>query len=190
MLPAELWKHIALQYTIDNYPSPGVYVILSLVSRMFIMPTPQLQEYYLRTYMENGKTVYKLTPSNRLHSPLYGDLPAVVHANGTQYWYINGKQHRDEDLPAVVCANGARYWYVNGKQHRDGDLPAAVYATGDQAWYVNDELHRDGDLPAIIRANGDQYWYINGKRHRDGDLPAIVCTNGDQYWYINGHWIR
>ena len=36
-----------------------------------------------------------------------------------QYWFQNGKLHRDNDLPAVVYANGDQIWYQNGKRHRD-----------------------------------------------------------------------
>jgi hypothetical protein len=50
---------------------------------------------------------------NQLHS--FNDKPAIVFANGDQYWYQNGLRHRDNDKPAVVYANGIQYWYKNGK---------------------------------------------------------------------------
>ena len=101
MLPVELWKHIALQYTIDGYPSPKVYTLLSLVSRMFVMSTPMLQEYYLRKYAWFDEIVYKL-PNGDLHSPGCGGLPAVIHADGGKYWYVRDKQHRGNDMPATI----------------------------------------------------------------------------------------
>jgi hypothetical protein len=136
MLPAEIWKHIALQYTVNKYPSPSVYTILSLVSCKFIIPTPILQEHYLRKYVATGDIMYKLTPSNKLHSPM-GDLPAVVYADGCQVWCKNGHRHRDGDLPAVIRADGRQEWYKNDQCHRDGDLPAIIYACGGQQWYIN-----------------------------------------------------
>jgi hypothetical protein len=56
---------------------------------------------------------------------------------GDQYWFKDGKLHRDGDRPAVICANGNRYWYKDGKLHRDGDRPAAMYADGSQFYYKN-----------------------------------------------------
>jgi hypothetical protein len=186
MLPTEIWKHIALQYTVDGEVSPAVYVRLSLVSRMFAMDIPMLQEYYLQKYVTNDRIEYKL-PNGNYHSPAYGKLPAVSLANNVcQEWYVDGKRHRDGGLPAVVYTYSVQYWYVNDKPHRDGGLPAVIYADGTQEWYVDGKRRRDGDLPAIVRASGDQEWYKNGKRHRDGGLPAVIWTNGEQYWYVDG----
>jgi len=76
----------------------------------------------------------------------------VKFVNGNQYWYKNGKRHR-EDGPAVIYTNGTQYWYKNGKHHRE-DGPAIIYANGTQEWYLNDkkysrenyyrELHKRG----------------------------------------------
>jgi antitoxin component YwqK of YwqJK toxin-antitoxin module len=82
--------------------------------------------------------------------------------------------------------NGNQWWFKNGKRHRDNDLPAVIFPNGAQYWYQNGEIHRDNDLPAIIKANGNQYWYKNGLKHRDNDLPAIIRTDGTQEWYKNG----
>jgi hypothetical protein len=38
-----------------------------------------------------------------------------IDGYGNQYWYQNGKIHRDKDLPAVICANGTQQWFQNGK---------------------------------------------------------------------------
>ena len=47
------------------------------------------------------------------------------------------KKHRDDGLPAIENANGSKYWWVNGKRHRDGGLPAVEKADGTKYWYVN-----------------------------------------------------
>ena len=47
----------------------------------------------------------------------------ILAYQGAQYWFKNGKLHRDNDLPAVIYADGTQYWYQNGKFHRDNDLP-------------------------------------------------------------------
>ena len=64
------------------------------------------------------------------------------------------------EYKVVVDDTGNQFWYLNGKYHRE-DGPAVVYANGYQAWYLNGQLHRE-DGPAIVYANGDQFWYLNG----------------------------
>ena len=39
----------------------------------------------------------------------------VEYPNGTKYWYLNGKRHR-EDGPAVEYPNGTKYWYLNNEE--------------------------------------------------------------------------
>ena len=83
-----------------------------------------------------------------------------VYANGSKYWYLNGKLHR-EDGPAIFQANGSKQWYLNGKRHRE-DGPAIIRAYGRKEWYLNGELHRE-DGPAVIHTDGSKSWYLNGK---------------------------
>jgi antitoxin component YwqK of YwqJK toxin-antitoxin module len=105
---------------------------------------------------------------------------------GNQFWYKNGKFHRDNDLPAMIFSDGRQFWFKNGQMHRDNDLPATIYPNGQlQEWFQNGKFHRDNDLPAVIFSNGHQSWYNNGEIHRDNDLPAIILANGHQYWYKN-----
>ena len=39
----------------------------------------------------------------------------VEYPNGTKYWYLNGKRHR-EDGPAIEYPNGTKYWYLNNEE--------------------------------------------------------------------------
>ena len=39
-----------------------------------------------------------------------------AYTNGTKYWYLNGKLHR-EDGPACEWADGHKSWYLNGKKY-------------------------------------------------------------------------
>ena len=39
--------------------------------------------------IRNDKGVFYYNSAGRLHRD--NDLPAVIHADGTQYWYVNGK---------------------------------------------------------------------------------------------------
>jgi len=50
----------------------------------------------------------------------------------------------------VIWPDGTQFWYKDGKKHRDGDLPARISVDGTQKWYKDGELRRDGDLPAQI----------------------------------------
>jgi hypothetical protein len=77
---------------------------------------------------------------------------------------VKGQIHRDGDKPAIIHANGNQYWYKDGKLHRDEDKPAIIRADGSQEWYKNDKRHGDDDKPAIIYANGQQEWWVNGRR--------------------------
>jgi len=83
---------------------------------------------------------------------------------GTEYWFNSkGERHRDYGLPAVVYANGSKFWYINGKIHRDNGLPAIEFSNGTKEWWVNDKRHRDNGLPAIEFSNGTKEWWVNGK---------------------------
>ena len=78
-----------------------------------------------------------------------------VYEDGTKYWYLNDKLHR-EDGPAIELVNGSKFWYLNAKLHRE-------------------------DGPAIEYANGGKYWCLNGKHltqeeHRARMSPAKELT--------------
>jgi len=93
-------------------------------------------------------------------------ITQVFDGEGNEYWYRNGKFHKDNDLPAITWADGTQLWFRNGRLHRDNDLPAVIYACGTQKWFRNGNLHRDNDLPAIIWSVGDREWYCNGTCYR------------------------
>ena len=68
--------------------------------------------------------------------------PAVLLADGTNEWWINGKLHR-EDGPAIEYPNGDKFWYKNGKRHRE-DGPA--FERSDEfndfkMWCLNDKSY-------------------------------------------------
>ena len=67
----------------------------------------------------------------------YEGGPAIVHANGSEKWYVDGKRHR-EGAPACVYVNGTEKWYRHGLRHRDPDEgPAASYPDGRRIWFVD-----------------------------------------------------
>ena len=85
-------------------------------------------------YYSDGSTSSENDYSKQLHRV---DGPAVEYANGSKYWYLNGKRHR-VDGPAIEWANGYKYWYLNGECHRV-DGPAIEHNNGDKYWYLNDK---------------------------------------------------
>ena len=82
-----------------------------------------------------------------------------------------------------VDANGTKYWSLNDKFHRE-DGPAVEYPDGQKDWYLHGELHRE-DGPAVERSDGSKFWYLHGKRHRE-DGPAVEYSNGSKWWYLHG----
>jgi len=82
-----------------------------------------------------------------------------------------------------VGANGNEYWYFNGKFHRE-DGPAIEYADGSKEWWLNDLRHRE-DGPAVEWVHGEKQWWLNGKLHRE-DGPAIETVSGKKEWWLNG----
>jgi antitoxin component YwqK of YwqJK toxin-antitoxin module len=82
-----------------------------------------------------------------------------------------------------VHPNGSKWWYLNGKFHRE-DGPAIEYADGTKKWCLNDKLHRE-DGPAVEWSDGAKKWYLNGKPHRE-DGPAFERSDGTKSWYLNG----
>ena len=87
------------------------------------------------------------------------------------------------EYTVTVCDNGNKYWYLNGKEHRE-DGPAVEYISGDKHWYLNGERHRE-DGPAVECANGTKEWYVDGERHRE-DGPACEYSDGGKEWFLNG----
>jgi hypothetical protein len=68
--------------------------------------------------------------STNIHS--IGDKPAIIDTNGSQWWYQNGKLHRDDDKPAVIVPYGTLRWVQNGKLHRENDKPPITWTNGSQ----------------------------------------------------------
>jgi len=111
-----------------------------------------------------------------------------VYSNGSKYWYLNGKRHR-EDGPAIEYPNGDKEWYLDGKLHRE-DGAAIECSDGDKAWYIDGKLHRE-DGPAVEWPDGDKEWYLNGKEltksqhkaatSRDTCEGKIVEIDGKKY---------
>jgi hypothetical protein len=134
-----------------------------------------------------------------LHSD--GVLPALVDAEGTQFWYDHGKLRRPDGLPTKVLASGMELWTD------DAGVPCrSKTVDGVETWYANGiavrevrvrdgetrhfaiaedgskTLHRDGDLPAYVDKECTEHWYQFGNLRRAGGLPTICRVSGVQVW--------
>ena len=95
-----------------------------------------------------------------------------VDEDGSRRYYNSAELLHRDDGPAIERANGTKYWYQNGKWHRT-DGPAIEYADGCNIWYQNGDLHRT-DGPAIEWANGGKAWYINGRTMTEAEFKLAV----------------
>ena len=83
----------------------------------------------------------------------------ITTENGTiRYHNAFGEPHR-EDGPAVIHSDGSEEWYLNGKLHREGG--PAVYGSGVDGWFINGKLHREGG-PAVEFTDGHGEYWVNG----------------------------
>jgi len=105
---------------------------------------------YIVEVTEN-KTVWYKEGTTILHRE---DGPAVEYADGSKYWYNEGKLHR-EDGPSIEYADGSKYWYNEGKLHRE-DGPAVEWADGStiNGW-------------TIEGADGSKYWYLENQNYSE-----------------------
>lgn len=112
--------------------------------------------------------------------------PDLIRDNGNKEWWglnENGADvlHR-EDGPAIIHFDGAQEWYQNGKHYRI-DGPALLLTDGTEMWAQGHGLNRD-DGPAISYPDGQKEWYKHGKRHRlDG--PALIKKDYNA-WFVEG----
>lgn len=126
-------------------------------------------------------------------------LPAIIWANGSQDWYLDGNRHRvDKDaegntLPAMIKADGEKQWYIHGECKREGhdefghSLPTQITAMGSLIWTDVDgsscrmELGKnpaDKDfgkaLPAVIRKNGEKQWATSSSYHSQDQMTKLI----------------
>ena len=86
-----------------------------------------------------------------------------IDCYGNLRWYNDRLHwHRNNDLPAIIGANGTMYWYEDNKIHRDGDFPAIIWEDGSKWWYKNNARHRDFGKPAVILSNGVVEYWVDG----------------------------
>ena len=55
----------------------------------------------------------------------YIDYRVRVYADGSKFWYLNNKKHR-EDGPAAEYSNGEKHWYLNNIQYTESNYKAEM----------------------------------------------------------------
>lgn len=55
----------------------------------------------------------------------------LIKSSGNQYWFKKGRASHREDGPAVIWADGDEYWWCNNLIHRIGG-PAGLIETEDE----------------------------------------------------------
>ena len=66
------------------------------------------------------------------------EKPTRITLGGAMVWKNeDGELHRENDLPAIIYADSSKFWYKNGKLHRENYMPAIIYADGSKSWYKN-----------------------------------------------------
>ena len=81
--------------------------------------------------------------------------PAVIYADGTEWWYDKDKLQSFQDpktgewMPAKIYFNGTKYWFDKDKKqsfqnHETGEwMPAVVWPNGEKVWYDKEKLVRN-----------------------------------------------
>lgn len=148
---------------------------------------------------EDGAKRYK-NQFNQYHND---DGPAIIWADGTKFWYQNGRTHR-EDGPAILWADGRVEYRLNGRRVTKKEIkmkkvtPKLTNACDPTSktynkychdnykyYYVDCNRLHNNHGPAYENRHGRIGYVTNGVYHRlDG--PAILNSKKEVCYYING----
>jgi len=97
-----------------------------------------------------------------------------------------GLLHRENDSPAVIDGQGNQFWFSNGKLHRENG-PAAIITSDIDVSNRSYWLFEEKGL--AIPTKPGSYWLCEGKLHRDNG-PAVEMISGRKEWAIDGKVTR
>ena len=97
-------------------------------------------------------------------------LTVETGEHGTVTYRNASDQRHNPNGPAVVHADGCKWYYINGKRH-NANGPAVVYSDGSKRYYINDQLH-NSDGPAIVKTSGYEAYCINGERLTEAEFKT------------------
>lgn len=101
---------------------------------------------------------------------------------GHTYSGIDKQLHSIDDQPAVVYADGTRWWYRDGKIHRDNG-PAIIHANGVQEWWQNNQrqcIEYPDSLAVHPDLRGVKQFYENGVVVREEYPPALSAYHAER----------
>lgn len=146
-----------------------------------------LETKQLYKWVEKHRIFYTSDAQGKIyHNP---EGPAEEWSDGSKFWRLNGKQHRDNGFPATEFSNGSKEWWEDGVYFKsiniDGKKVFLNYNNGPKttsASYVL-EHHTDKkgnrhrtDGPAVISQDGTKEYYINGKTLSEDEFNAKYKT--------------
>ena len=79
-----------------------------------------------RVEVDQYGTVHYLNKDGLVHRE---EGPAIITAQGTRKWALNGKLHRT-DGPAIIYSDGVKVWYLYGRDYDEDDFPQALAELG------------------------------------------------------------
>lgn len=131
MLPVEIWHTIMLS-------CPQNYCALALVCRSFRINTAAAKIHFTSIRI-GGKSIRYQLPCKWRHRT---DGPASTWSDGSQFWFIDDKLHRDDDLPAAMVVCKRLLWYKHGRLHRENG-PAVIWVDGTREWWIDGVRQQD-----------------------------------------------
>ena len=74
-----------------------------------------------------------------------------VDGHGNRCYRNAARQPHRIGGPAIELADGSKFWYQNGKLHRE-DGPAIELPSGAKSWYINDKLLSEARFNQLVGA--------------------------------------
>ena len=78
------------------------------------------EELTLRREVDKFGTIRYYNSNNQIHR-ISG--PAVIYADGPEYWYQNGRLHRLDGL-AIIWSGGGGGWFINDIRYSEEEFNA------------------------------------------------------------------
>ena len=106
-------------------------------------------------------------------------LTVETDEDGTVTYRNASDQLHNANGPAMVCADGSKAYFINGKLHHPNG-PAVVHADGDKSHFINGDMYRDAwhkawqskqSAPCSICTWCDE--------PIEADHPSVPDVNGD-----------
>ena len=75
----------------------------------------------------------------------------VVDSNGSKFWYLNNKPHREDGPAKVFALDDVKLWYLNGEEMTESEHKRA---TSEKATCEGKEVEIDG-VTYVLKVKGE-----------------------------------